>query len=250
MYPREKYSLHTKAVWRDAEYSINLGIQNLASCLKAGKATSEYDIGKIKLALQSYNYGNGYLSWAVKKDGGYTKENALEFSSMMAQKKGGKHYGDPQYVEHVLRYYSYGQLSVGENQNLVQIALSQEGNKGGKKYWSWYGFKNPVNWCACFVSWCTDQSGMIASGQVPKFSSCSVGANWFQEHDRWKGNGYTPAPGNLIFFDWNKDGHIDHVGIVVSVGNGRVNTIEGNSSNMVARRSYELGKGVIVGYGV
>ena len=57
----------------DAEYSINVGIQNLASCLKAAKATSEYDIGKIKLALQSYNYGNGYLSWAVKKDGGLYK---------------------------------------------------------------------------------------------------------------------------------------------------------------------------------
>ena len=34
---------------------------------------------------------------------------------------------------------------------------------------------------------------------------------------------------------------MDHVGIVVNVANGRVNTIEGNTSNMVAI--------VIVGYG-
>ena len=42
---------------------------------------------------------------------------------------------------------------------------------------------------------------------------------------------------------------MDHVGIVVNVANGRVNTIEGNTSNMVARRSYQFGGIVIVGYG-
>lgn len=63
-----------------------------------------------------------------------------------------------------------------------------------------------------------------------KFSSCAVGASW-------KGKGYTPSAGDFIFFDWNKDGQVDHVGIVVNVANGRVNTIEGNTSNMVARRS-------------
>lgn len=72
-----------------------------------------------------------------------------------------------------------------------------------------------------------------------KFSSCAVGASW-------KGKGYTPSAGDFIFFDWNKDGQVDHVGIVVNVANGRVNTIEGNTSNMVARRSYQLG-GIVIG---
>ena len=53
----------------------------------------------------------------------------------------------------------------------------------------------------------------------------------------------------LYLFDWNKDGQVDHVGIVVNVANGRVNTSEGNTSNMVARRSYQFGGIVIVGYG-
>ena len=54
----------------------------------------------------------------------------------------------------------------------------------------------------------------------------------------------------MIFFDWGNDGSIDHVGIVESVTNGVVNTIEGNSGDKVARRSYNMGSDSIYGYGV
>ena len=74
------------------------------------------------------------------------------------------------------------------------------------------------------------------------FSCCAVGASWY-------GKGYTPSAGDFFFFDWYKDGQGVHVGIVVNVANGRANTIEGNTSNMVSRRSYQLGVIVIVGYG-
>jgi len=46
------------------------------------------------------------------------------------------------------------------------------------------------------------------------------------------------------------DGEPDHVGIVESVANGVVNTIEGNASDSVMRRSYEIGSVKIYGYGV
>ncbi len=42
----------------------------------------------------------------------------------------------------------------------------------------------------------------------------------------------------------------DHVGIVESVTNGVVNTIEGNSGDVCARRSYSMGSDSIYGYGV
>lgn len=42
----------------------------------------------------------------------------------------------------------------------------------------------------------------------------------------------------------------DHVGIVKSVTNGVVNTIEGNSGDVCARRSYSMGSDSIYGYGV
>ena len=61
-------------------------------------------------------------------------------------------------------------------------------------------FESRVEWCACFASWCAEQSGMVASGQVLKFSSCAVGASWFQGQGRWKGKGYTPSAGDFIIF--------------------------------------------------
>ena len=125
----------------------------------------------IKLALQSYNYGNGYLEWA-KARGGYTLANAAEFSDMMAQRMGWSSYGDKQYVPHVLQY------------------------KG-----------------------------------------------------RFRDGSYTPAAGDIIFFDWEDDGSIDHVGIVESVGKGNVNTVEGNSGDKVKRCSYPIGDSEIYGYG-
>ena len=135
------------------------------------------------------------------------------------------------------------------NQTIVQVAASQEG-KGGTTYWSWYGFGSRVEWCACFVSWCADQSGYIQSGVIPKFSLCSDGVKWFESKGRFRDGSYTPVAGDIIFFDWGNNGTIDHVGIVESVSGGTVNTIEGNSGDKVARRSYSIGSSNIYGYGV
>lgn len=90
----------------DPEYSINIGIQNLAACLSQAGADSPEDIDRVSLALQGYNFGSGYISWAMHNYGGYSELNALEFSAMMAQRLGWPSYGDPQYVQHVLRYYT------------------------------------------------------------------------------------------------------------------------------------------------
>ena len=241
---------HSPGSITDPDYSIEVGVQTFADCISQAGCSSPQDMDKLKLAWQGYNYGNGYIGWALQR-GGYTEANALQFSQEQEASQGWSSYGDPQYVPHVMRYYSGGSLFAGlfGNQQIVSVAMGQLGNSGGQKFWSWYGFESRVEWCACFASWCAEQSGMVASGQVLKFSSCAVGASWFQGQGRWKGKGYTPSAGDFIFFDWNKDGQVDHGGIVVNVANGRVNTIEGNTSNMVARRSYQLGGIVIVGYG-
>ena len=156
----------------DPEYSISCGVQEIKSCLERAGVKNPLDMENIKLALQSYNYGNGYLEWA-KARGGYTLANAAEFSDMMAQRMGWSSYGDKQYVPHVLQY------------------------KG-----------------------------------------------------RSRDGSYTPVAGDIIFFDWGNNGTIDHVGIVESVSGGTVNTIEGNSGDKVARRSYRIGSSNIYGYGV
>jgi len=235
----------------DPEYSVNVGIQNLASCLKAAEAENPIDMDNIKLALQGYNYGNGYISWAKSNYGGYTYANAVEFSTMMAERLGWSGYGDTQYVSHVLQYYPFGRMSTGmENQAIAEVAASQLGNVGGQPYWSWYGFDFRVEWCACFVSWCAEQCGYIDAGVIPKFSLCSDGVQWFQQHGQWQDRNYTPTAGNIIFFDWEGDGTTDHVGIVGKVENGTVYTIEGNSGDACKQKSYGVGSNVIYGYGI
>ena len=234
----------------DPEYSIDVGIQNLAACLREAGVESPVDMNNIKLALQGYNYGNGYISWAKENYGGYTYANAVEFSTMMAERNGWSGYGDTEYVSHVLRYYVFGRIPTGTgNQAIVQVALTQEGN-GGDTYWSWYGFAQREEWCACFVSWCADQCGYIEAGVIPKFSLCSAGMEWFESRGQFMDGSYVPASGDLVFFDWKNDGSIDHVGIVESVVDGTIYTIEGNSGDKVARRSYPIGYGQIVGYGL
>lgn len=100
----EKYPKTPNGI-TDPAYSIEAGIQELKHCLEMAGVTSPYDIDRISLALQGYNYGNGYIAWAMKNYGGYSEANALEFSQTMQAKLGWSGYGDPQYVPHVLRYY-------------------------------------------------------------------------------------------------------------------------------------------------
>jgi hypothetical protein len=140
----------------------------------------------------------------------------------------------------------------GGSGDIVAVAISQLGNVNGEPYWSWYGFDSRVEWCAIFVSWCANEIGYIEAGIIPKFAACqSQGIPWFKGRELWQdAGGYIPVPGNIIFFDWEHDGHSDHVGIVEYVEGDVVHTIEGNTGNRVVRRSYRLDSDVICGYGV
>ena len=141
-----------------------------------------------------------------------------------------------------------------EDGAIVSVALSQVGNVGGEPYWSWYGFSSRVEWCACFVSWCANECGYIDTGVIPKYAGCVNGVQWFKDRGQWMDGSAEPAPGMIIFFDWDdengQDGLSDHTGIVEKVENGRVYTIEGNSGDSVRQNSYPVGHYEILGYGV
>lgn len=235
----------------DPEYSINVGIQNLAACLSAAEVENPIDMEHIKLALQGYNFGNGYISWAKTNYGGYSYANAVEFSTTQAERLGWDSYGDTQYVSHVLRYYPYGRaFTGGGNQAIVEVALTQLGNEGGQPYWSWYGFEGRVEWCACFVSWCANECGYIDTGVIPKFAGCVLGSQWFMDRGQWQDGSFEPSAGHIIFFDWEGDGVTDHVGIVERAENGTVYTVEGNSGDTCRQNRYAIGSSVIYGYGI
>lgn len=236
---------------QDPEYSIQCGVQELKAALISAEVENPIDMEHIKLALQGYNFGNGYISWAKTNYGGYSYANAVEFSTMQAQRLGWESYGDTQYPAHVLRYYPYGRaFTSGGNQAIVEVALKQLGNEGGQPYWSWYGFDGRVEWCACFVSWCADQCGYLDSGIVPKFAGCVDGANWFKGNGQWQDRNYEPTAGTIIFFDWENDGETDHVGIVEKCENGVVYTVEGNSGDACRQNQYSVGSSSIYGYGI
>ena len=236
---------------KDPEYSIECGVQELKAALISAEVENPIDMEHIKLALQGYNFGNGYISWAKTNYGGYSYANAVEFSTMQAARLGWDSYGDTQYPAHVLRYYPYGRaFTSGGNQAIVEVALTQLGNEGGQPYWSWYGFDGRVEWCACFVSWCADQCGYIESGIIPKFAGCVDGANWFKGNGQWQDRSYEPSAGDIIFFDWEGDGETDHVGIVEKCENGAVYTVEGNSGDACRQKQYTVGSSSIYGYGV
>lgn len=77
----------------------------------------------------------------------------------------------------------------------------------------------------------------------------------FQKAGRWHSgttaNVNAAKPGDVVFFDWGGSdsiGAIDHIGIVEKVlGGGRVQTVEGNTANICARRVRSAS--VIAGYG-
>ena len=141
---------------------------------------------------------------------------------------------------------------------IVKVALSQVGNVGGEPYWSWYGFNSRVEWCACFVSWCFNECGYLDTGTAPKFAGCVGGVEWFRSHGQWADNTIEPAPGMIVFFDWNdpngasgpQDGEADHVGIVEKCENGIVYTIEGNSGDACRQNQDPVGYYEILGYGI
>ena len=142
-----------------------------------------------------------------------------------------------------------GQIGKGD---IVDMARLQLGNDG-QIYWSWYGFESRVEWCACFVSWCANKCGYIASGVIPKFAKCQNAVTWFTDRGQWRDKNYTPKTGDLIFFDWEDNGFTgtaDHVGIVEKVEGNTVYTIEGNSDDKCAERSYKIGYKELLGYGV
>lgn len=235
----------------DPEYSIEVGVQTIADVLQMAGVDSPIDLERISLALQGYNYGSGYISWALSNYGGYTELNAVEYSDMMAESYGWPGYGDKAYVAHVLRYYPIGRAFMGDgNTAIVAVAQTQLGNEGGLKYCEWYGYPYRVEWCVIFVSWCADQCGYLDEGVLPKMEGVLPLVDWFRERDQWQYRDYEPNPGDLIFYDWENDGIADHVGIVERVENGLIYSIEGNVDDRCIENSHYTGTPSIYGFGL
>ena len=116
----------------------------------------------------------------------------------------------------------------------------------------WYGWK-PQNqpWCDIFADsaylncFGLDKAAMMTFQPIGQGTAlCSASANNYKANNAWFDK---PAVGDQIFF--YSGGGINHTGIVVECNSSVVTTIEGNTSDMVRRRTYSVTDLSIAGYG-
>jgi hypothetical protein len=122
----------------------------------------------------------------------------------------------------------------------------------------WYADRNGAAyrynfpWCDAAVTYWAYRSGNHTAVCPAGDRAYTVWhAQDFRDRGRWHHGTAGIRAGDIVFFDWgNRDSiaAIDHVGIVEKVlSGGRVQTIEGNTANVCARRIRTAGP--IAGYG-
>ena len=115
-----------------------------------------------------------------------------------------------------------------------------------------YTVKNSDDWCDVFVTTVFQREGL--SHLIGRECGVERHIQIFKRLGIWNENGLTtPKAGDIITFNWDQnsqqnDGWADHIGIVESVQNGIIHTIEGNSNGAVRRQVYRVGHGNIRGF--
>ena len=151
-----------------------------------------------------------------------------------------------------------GYLEKASNNNLDD-KIANAGDKNYTKYARdmdnlkvYNGIKQGYAWCNVFIDWLFYKAlGQERALQllIGWSAGCTQDWNWFKSHGQTV---TTPQTGDLVFF-----GDCDHIGIVEKVENGKIYTIEGNTSNkaelivnggQVAKKSYDLTSKYIKGY--
>ena len=132
------------------------------------------------------------------------------------------------------------------------IGMSEKPPGSNKVMFSeWYGMNGP--WCLMFVTYCFVKAGSKSFIKGRKYAYCP----YLLADARAGRNGLRVVPksavrsGDIVLFDWNKDGTADHVGIVDKPPvkkNTRFTSVEGNTSGtnpsdggMVAKMSRSTG---------
>lgn len=207
----KKYA-HSPNSITDPDYSIEVGVQTFADCIKQSKIKDPGDTNKLSLALQGYNYGNGYINWALSNFGEYTKANAKAFSDMMQSKLGTNGYGDPEYVDHVMRYVGIT-FRGGTNPNFNNLEAwvtknpyAQAGLYGQCTWFAWGRFYELYGY----------DPGFSGDG-----SSC-VKELIVAHPDKFERSS-SPKAGAVL----SAIGH-NHVGIVIAVKDNTITVQEGN----------------------
>ncbi|MFC5452568.1 lysozyme family protein [Paenibacillus aestuarii] len=202
----------------DPELSIQVGVKYFAGVYRSAG-------NDINLALQSYNFGGGFISYA-NQHGGYSIEVAQAFSSMMAAKNGWSSYGDPFYVDHVMRYYNATVITVGGEGQIFDVkkALDIMSNFLGLPY-VWGGRSPSAGGfdCSGLIEYAFDQLDIDLSGNAETQYDKTVAINPSEA-----------KPGDLVFWSTYKSA-ASHVGMYL--GNDKF--INANNGKGVSYSSVE-----------
>ena len=109
------------------------------------------------------------------------------------------------------------------------------------------------DWCDIFVTTVYQQAGL--SDLIGRECGVQRHIGIMEKKGIWKGR-TQPKVGDIVTFDWDGGGWADHIGIVESVNNGVITTIEGNSAlyagstakTKVNRKTYNWNSSYIKGY--
>ena len=122
--------------------------------------------------------------------------------------------------------------------DVIRIAAAEVGtteyppNSNKVKYNTWYygqevsGSAYP--WCVVFVQWCFDQAGDRTLLPVLT-ASCGTLKRYSEQAGQWVKGSY--QPGDVVIMNFSGTQDTEHMGIVESVQDGAVVTIEGNTSS-------------------
>ena len=116
-----------------------------------------------------------------------------------------------------------------------------------------YTAKYEDDWCDIFVTTVFQQAGL--SNLIGRECGVQRHIGIMEKKGIWQGK-TQPKVGDIVTFDWDGGGFADHIGIVESVNNGVITTIEGNSSlyagstakTKVNRKTYDWNSSYIKGY--
>ena len=277
----------TEVEFRNAKTKTQTGIKNVNSgagtyTVTVDQAPQGRRIKNIRVAVWSKAHQENLFWYATAPSGMHTE---VQVSAANHQYQSGN-YTTHVYVDYVdggVEGFNLGQTALhpratvdqtafsprvtnGQRDRVLRAAASLVGVRGGtaahqqlvndynsvKPLPVGYAVKTTDDWCDIFVTTVFQREGL--SGLIGRECGVERHIQIFKRLGIWNEDGTTtPKAGDIITFNWDQNtqqnnGFADHIGIVESVSNGIIHTIEGNSNNQVRRNTYRIGHGNIRGF--
>ena len=280
-------STTTEVEFRNAQTKTQTGIKNVNSgagtyTVTVDQAPQGRRIKNIRVAAWSQAHQENLFWYSTAPSGMHTE---VQVSATNHQYQSGN-YTTHVYVDYVdggVEGFNLGQTALhpratvdqtafsprvtnGQRDRVLRAAASLLGVRGGtaahqqlvndynsvKPLPVGYAVKTTDDWCDIFVTTVFQREGL--SGLIGRECGVERHIQIFKRLGIWNEDGTTtPKAGDIITFNWDQNsqqnnGFADHIGIVESVSNGIIHTIEGNSNNQVRRNTYRIGHGNIRGF--